>query len=162
MLCPCGSSQSLEECCEPYLSGKAKAMTAETLMRSRYTAFTQVNMEYLKSTHHPKTRNELDVSGTESWARKAEWLGLEILMVEEGTESDTQGKVEFKASYRLNDEKCVLHELSVFEKRQGSWFYREGSLPDIKQFRRESPKIGRNDPCLCGSGKKFKKCCGSA
>jgi uncharacterized protein YecA (UPF0149 family) len=27
--------------------------------------------------------------------------------------------------------------------------------------RREVPKVGRNDPCPCGSGKKFKKCCGA-
>ena len=27
-------------------------------------------------------------------------------------------------------------------------------------FRRASAKVGRNDPCTCGSGKKFKKCCG--
>ena len=26
---------------------------------------------------------------------------------------------------------------------------------------REQPKVGRNDPCVCGSGKKFKKCCGA-
>jgi len=25
---------------------------------------------------------------------------------------------------------------------------------------RETPKIGRNDPCICGNGRKFKKCCG--
>jgi hypothetical protein len=30
----------------------------------------------------------------------------------------------------------------------------------VETFRREAPKIGRNDPCPCGSGKKFKKCCG--
>jgi len=30
----------------------------------------------------------------------------------------------------------------------------------IETFRREAPKVGRNDPCPCGSGKKFKKCCG--
>jgi uncharacterized protein YecA (UPF0149 family) len=27
-------------------------------------------------------------------------------------------------------------------------------------FRNENPKIGRNDPCPCGSGKKYKMCCG--
>jgi uncharacterized protein YecA (UPF0149 family) len=32
--------------------------------------------------------------------------------------------------------------------------------PEHVPFRRESPKIGRNDPCPCGSGKKYKKCCG--
>ena len=30
----------------------------------------------------------------------------------------------------------------------------------IETFRREAPKVGRNDPCPCGSGKKYKKCCG--
>ena len=33
-------------------------------------------------------------------------------------------------------------------------------LQPIKPIRRDAPKIGRNDPCPCGSGKKFKKCCG--
>lgn len=30
----------------------------------------------------------------------------------------------------------------------------------IETFVRSSPKVGRNDPCPCGSGRKFKKCCG--
>ena len=30
----------------------------------------------------------------------------------------------------------------------------------VETFRREAPKVGRNDPCPCGSGKKYKKCCG--
>jgi len=30
----------------------------------------------------------------------------------------------------------------------------------IAQIRRDVPKVGRNDPCPCGSGKKYKKCCG--
>lgn len=32
----------------------------------------------------------------------------------------------------------------------------------VETFRREMPKVGRNDPCTCGSGKKYKKCCGKA
>ena len=35
----------------------------------------------------------------------------------------------------------------------------EEDLPGIS-FHREAPKVGRNDPCPCGSGKKYKKCCG--
>ena len=31
----------------------------------------------------------------------------------------------------------------------------------IETFRREGEKIGRNDPCLCGSGKKYKRCHGA-
>jgi preprotein translocase subunit SecA len=30
----------------------------------------------------------------------------------------------------------------------------------VKQIRLEQPKVGRNEPCPCGSGKKYKKCCG--
>lgn len=32
----------------------------------------------------------------------------------------------------------------------------------VETFRRQTPKVGRNDPCPCGSGKKFKRCCGKA
>ena len=32
----------------------------------------------------------------------------------------------------------------------------------VKTVRREEPKVGRNDPCPCGSGKKYKKCHGAA
>lgn len=32
--------------------------------------------------------------------------------------------------------------------------------PRPEPVRRAAPKVGRNDPCPCGSGKKFKKCCG--
>lgn len=35
-----------------------------------------------------------------------------------------------------------------------------GDVVEVKTVRREQPKIGRNDPCPCGSGKKYKKCCG--
>ncbi len=31
---------------------------------------------------------------------------------------------------------------------------------EVKQIRLQQPKVGRNDPCPCGSGKKYKKCCG--
>ena len=36
-----------------------------------------------------------------------------------------------------------------------------GDDAPIKTVKREEPKIGRNDPCWCGSGKKFKKCHGA-
>ena len=43
-----------------------------------------------------------------------------------------------------------------------SHFAPRQSAPDQKPepIHRESPKVGRNDPCPCGSGKKYKKCCG--
>ena len=38
----------------------------------------------------------------------------------------------------------------------------DGGKSNQKQqtVRRDKPKVGRNDPCPCGSGKKYKKCCG--
>jgi hypothetical protein len=36
-----------------------------------------------------------------------------------------------------------------------------GGTDDVQTVRREGPKVGRNDPCPCGSGKKYKKCHGS-
>ena len=36
----------------------------------------------------------------------------------------------------------------------------DAAAPQLRPERRDLPKVGRNDPCSCGSGKKFKKCCG--
>ncbi len=160
--CPCQSGLAYSECCEPYIEGNTKAPTAEALMRSRYTAYTQVNMAYIEKTHHPSHRHDLDLPNTETWARQAEWLGLEVINCEQGQANDDRGQVEFKARYRLSDKEYTLHELSDFANKQGTWFYVDGRLPDVQQYVREAPKVGRNDPCICGSGKKFKKCCGRA
>ena len=46
-----------------------------------------------------------------------------------------------------------------FRKEGDEWFYVEGNVYAKQPVRRETPKIGRNDPCPCGSGKKYKKCC---
>ncbi len=54
-----------------------------------------------------------------------------------------------------------------WEARQKGWALSEddevpwpGSLSAQIPYRRETPKVGRNDPCPCGSGKKYKRCCG--
>jgi preprotein translocase subunit SecA len=36
-----------------------------------------------------------------------------------------------------------------------------GDDAEVKTVRRDEPKVGRNDPCPCGSGKKYKKCHGA-
>ena len=38
----------------------------------------------------------------------------------------------------------------------------DAAAAKVETVRREGTKVGRNDPCVCGSGKKYKKCCGSA
>lgn len=156
--CPCGTTKDYSECCEPFLKGTAKAPTAEKLMRSRYTAFAVGELDYVEKTHSPATRKELDMEGVRSWALNSKWLGLEIRETDKGMEKDTTGKVEFKCKFIFNGAEQTHHELSTFEKTDGEWFFVDGVMRN-NTVKRAEPKIGRNDPCSCGSGKKAKKCC---
>ena len=44
-------------------------------------------------------------------------------------------------------------------KKEGEWVYHSGSLIPTTIVR-DGAKVGRNDPCPCGSGLKYKRCCG--
>lgn len=131
--------------------------TAEDLMRARYKAFEEGNIEFIVNTHDISTRKDIDVEETKNWALNSKWLGLEIISTEAGTEIDEEGIVEFKVNYIEKDKEEIHHEKSKFVKKDGKWFY-HGWLPLVETIKKEE-KIGRNDPCLCGSGKKYKKCC---
>ncbi len=84
--CPCGSGRSYETCCGPLISGAEAAPTAEALMRSRYSAYVQCEIDYLGETLHPGHRSDYDAAATRRWAEGADWLGLEIGDVEQGGE----------------------------------------------------------------------------
>lgn len=171
MLCPCGSELLYSNCCEKYLLNKAMPETAELLMRSRYTAFARADIEYLKKTLAPESRTDFDQAETEKWAKSAKWKGLKIISTQKGTADDKKGVVEFTATYEINGEGLDHHEVSQFRKADnGQWYFVEGDShthPEGEAHQekpqtvvREAPKVGRNDPCICGSGKKYKKCCG--
>lgn len=157
--CPCGSGKDFTKCCEPFLQGAAVPATAEALMRSRYTAYTLEQMEYIENTHAPETRDSLDMEATCAWAKESTWLGLRILSTEAGGPQDSEGTVEFTARYRSHGEDFRHHEVSSFVKHDGSWYFLDGYTP-TKTVVRDMPKVGRNEPCPCGSGKKYKNCCG--
>lgn len=144
--CPCGSGKDYEECCAPLHGGERMAATAEALMRSRFTAFVMKNADYLASTWHLSTCPDgLDLSNDET-----RWQRLIIVASEQGNHGDSVGKVEFVAFFDGGQ----LHERSRFVRDEGRWIYVDGEiLPPLAQ-------VGRNEPCLCGSGRKFKKCCG--
>lgn len=161
MSCPCGSSKSSASCCDVYLSQGKTAPTAEALMRSRYTAFVKGDIDYLMETHDPSTRGDVSRDGIEAWSKESEWRGLEIRSVEEGGEGDITGRVEFVAKYRHGGESVDHHEVAKFRKVGGRWLFLDGKLVGGQPTKREADKVGRNDPCSCGSGKKFKKCCGT-
>ena len=157
--CPCGTGLSYAECCEPYITGAKNAPTAEALMRSRYTAYVEQAIDYIVDTCAQDEKDRIDVKQTRKWSEKSKWLGLKILSTEKGGPLDTEGTVEFQASYEMDGLRDIHHEKAGFKKTDGRWFYDEGNVVP-KTIVRTGPKVGRNDPCPCGSGKKYKHCCG--
>lgn len=160
-LCPCGSGKKYAECCEPIIKRTVKVPTAEALMRARYSSYVKQEIDFIvDSCEEGKEIAAIDKKATEDWAKNSTWHGLKIIRTEKGGENDTEGTVEFEATYTdkggLRD---VHHETGYFRKINGEWLYTAGSIKTMTVVR-EQAKVGRNDPCPCGSGKKYKKCCG--
>ena len=148
--CACGSQEIASVCCQPLIEGIRLAETPEQLMRSRYTAFCLKNALYLVDTHHPSTCPKDLASSLLSTFDDTRWCSLRVLSSKVGGQ---KGAVEFAAFYQASgvEEPRQLRELSHFIKEEGRWYYLDGEhLPPIK--------LGRNDTCWCGSGKKLKKC----
>jgi len=159
-LCPCKSGKTFGECCGPVISGAAKAETAEALMRARYASYVTGDVDFLRTSATKAVQAEFDEKTSRSWSRASTWHGLEIIRTEGGQKGDAEGVVEFRALYTANGEFCNHHEVSTFVKEADGWKFADGELVGEKPTVREEPKVGRNDPCPCGSGKKYKKCCG--
>ena len=157
--CACGSGVPEAACCGPLLAG-APAPTALALMRSRYSAYVKGTIDYIFETHDPASREELDREASEQWSRESEWLGLEILGTRRGGPDDDEGDVEFIARGKSRGKEFAHHERSRFRRVEGRWYYVDDKGKGEPQ-RRTEPAAGRNDPCPCGSGKKFKRCHGA-
>mgnify|MGYP003307408249 CR=1 FL=1 len=159
-LCPCGSGKKYDECCGAIISGAKSAASPEDLMRARYTAFTKGEVDFIYNTIAAEKREENDRAGIEQWSKNSKWLGLEIHNTKIDSENPDIGFVEFTATYIERGIKLPHHELAEFHKINGVWFFYDGQLISQPPLVRAEAKIGRNDPCPCGSGKKYKKCCG--
>ena len=157
--CPCGSGRAYAECCELYISGKAKAPSAEALMRSRYSAYVEHEIDYIINTCLRRGKNDIDPKSTREWSEQSTWLGLKILSTEKGSYADNEGVVEFEAVYERDGLREEHHEKAKFKKENGEWFFDDGHVIP-RTVVRASPKTGRNESCPCGSGKKYKHCCG--
>lgn len=158
--CPCGSELTYAECCEPAHRGTEPSKTAEALMRSRYCAYVKGEIAYLGNSLHPDHRDDWSEKDTKHWAESSDWISLDIMNTEKGLEDDDEGLVEFAATFMEGRQKSCHHEISRFQKVDGQWYYVDGMTPKPVTYRKETPKVGRNEPCPCGSGKKYKKCCG--
>ena len=158
--CPCGSGSAFDACCAPFLSGDAVPETAEQLLRSRYTAFTRKNTDYVLNTTHPDQVKKLDIEAVAAWAENATWKALEIYRVDKGAKGDDEAWIDFIARYDEEGEEIEHSERAHFVKHEGRWVFdhQRSGTPQLQA----ATKVGRNDPCPCGTGKKFKKCCGKA
>ena len=119
--CPCGRTTSkgqalsLDTCCGPYHANQ-NAPDAESLMRSRYSAFVLKRADYLLATWHASTR-PAEVSPDDA----TKWLGLEVrryVLIDAD-----HAQVEFVARYRIAGRGARLHELSRFVRVAGRWYY---------------------------------------
>ncbi|MBT4792264.1 MAG: YchJ family protein [Halobacteriovoraceae bacterium] len=159
--CPCNSGVNYSECCDVFHSESQLAPTAEKLMRARYSAFAKNKIPFIAESHAPGT-TDFDKDEATKWATSSTWKGLEIVNTNKGQETDQTGTVEFKAMYADDKDNDYLHhEISTFKKQDGKWFYLDGQIVGNGPYKRATPKLGRNEPCSCGSGKKYKKCCGA-
>ena len=153
--CLCGSEIEYSHCCELFHNKENTPVTAEALMRSRFTAYASKNESYLLETWSKSKRPEkIDFSKEE-----AVWTKLDIVKTKKGTKKESKGIVEFKAYYTLENEAYVMTEISRFIKSAGRWFYLDGIVKSVAKVDQQSNQ-GKNAPCSCGSGKKFKRCCG--
>ena len=159
-LCPCGSGKEYCECCEPIIKQKALAASPEALMRSRYTAYVKQEIGWLKESLEPTQRSDFDEPSVTAWSKESEWLGIEIKQTKTEEEKNI-GWVEFVARFKQGNITRNHHELGEFHKVGGAWFFYDGRAVKQETVRHEGPVVGRNDPCPCGSGKKYKKCCGA-
>ena len=138
--CPCGSGSPILRCCGPYIAGAELPPTAEALMRSRYTAYTMQQEDYLRATWHPSTRPLEPIIDKNE---KIQWLGLEIKSAlrlrqrkADLPEHPDQDTVEFVARFRIDGRAHRLHEISRFVREPDTaiggkprWFYLDGSFP---------------------------------
>jgi SEC-C motif-containing protein len=157
--CPCGSKREFEACCAPYIAG-APAPTAEALMRSRYTAYSLGNLDYIEKTCTGPAAQSFSRADAERSLPGTQWLGLDVKGTRQGRENDSVGTVKFTFRYRHLGQDFSHTETSSFRRIDGAWFYEQGEFKE-KSASKQTDRIGRNDPCPCGSGKKYKKCCGA-
>ncbi|WP_336042318.1 YchJ family protein [Acinetobacter dispersus] len=146
--CPCGQGQ-YAECCQPLHLKQQVAQTAEQLMRSRYSAFALQQIDYILQTTALGQQPALDRAAIADWSQSNQWLKLDVVQHQPKLDK-THALVEFKAHYHDGTQAHVHHEVSHFVLHQQQWYFLDPTL---------DMQITMKQPCICGSGKKFKQCC---
>lgn len=120
-ICPCGSGRQASDCCERFFSGALFPATPEELMRSRYTAYVRMEIDYLVATTLPEYRRHYPKKALAKWAASCTWLRLTVL-------DAFDDQVKFTAVYQDESGKLQEHrEWSFFTFREGRWYYKDGN-----------------------------------
>jgi SEC-C motif-containing protein len=155
--CPCSPHKLYLDCCFRFISKQYKPSTPEELMRSRYTAYYFGLIDYIAETMKSRAADNFNLNAARDWANSVKWLGLTVIA---SSQDVVTGTVEFKADYLAGNMQYTMHEVSEFRFENASWYYVDGTLKvDDSPSHDQGKKTGRNQPCPCGSQKKFKKCC---
>lgn len=119
-------------------------------MRSRYSAYALGLVDYLLATTLPSQQAGLDRAAISAWSLQSTWLGLEVESAEVLGGQAEHAFVTFAARWRDNSGEHSHRERSAFVQHDGRWYFIDPTV---------ALRAGRNDPCPCASGQKFKKCC---
>lgn len=137
LICPCrvgeattGQDSLLQyrECCEPYHKGEKRVLTAEALMRSRFSAFALNLTDYLLKSWHSATRPEVIED-----QQDVQWFYLKILATESNIDPITEQKVDyvtFEARYRFDGKAGKFREKSRFIHEENQLRYIDGIFLD--------------------------------
>ncbi|MEX6625493.1 YchJ family protein [Tenacibaculum salmonis] len=124
MKCPCTPTKNYTDCCEKAHKNIQSVLTAEQLMRSRYSAFALANVDYLQKSHHSSTRpSKQENNEILQWTKSVEWIKLEIINTNKGSINDITGNVTFEAFFKENDKIDTIKENSSFCKEDNNWVY---------------------------------------
>ena len=137
---------------------RAYPESARTLLQARYDAYVRGDVDFLIESVHPEKRAQHDRKSIEAWAKNAKWQGLEVQKEEI---KEDQAWLTFLLQYEEKGETVDHRERAEFRRTGERWYYWDSRFPRGETVHRDPNKVGRNDPCPCGSGKKFKKCCGT-
>ncbi|MDX2345766.1 MAG: YchJ family metal-binding protein [Legionella sp.] len=125
--CPCGSKNKYDQCCEPYLTKTQYPKTPEALMRSRYTAYTLANIDYIKKTMRGPALFGFDEEDAKRWAARVTWMGLKVFQASSEKPTQNKGYVEFEAKFMENYDLKSIHEKSEFIREKNRWYYVDGT-----------------------------------
>jgi len=140
------------------MANKAWPKSPQKLLEARYQAYQDGDVDYILESIHPKKRDQHQRDSVAAWAKSAKFLALNIESVQEDGD---QAWIDFSVQYEQDGNVTDHVEKAEFQRADDRWYYFDSTYPKGQTIRREAPKVGRNDPCPCGSGKKYKKCHGA-